>query len=116
MQDGTKIEIADLHKDNIFYIVKIGKIGSVLNYSFDQAMRSMEQLKDPANKTKIENINISFNKETKICLWLVINRRQPQKLSDIESLHFKMKLCEFWIKSIEFGFTPQLQIEFAPIT
>jgi uncharacterized protein (TIGR04141 family) len=112
LKDNSKIEIADLYKDNTLFVVKIGSIGSILNYSFDQVMRSSEQLKDPINKKSIEDQCIKIQDVKNICLWLVIKRNKPEKLSDIQSLHFKMKLCEFWIKAKEFGFTPQLQIEF----
>jgi uncharacterized protein (TIGR04141 family) len=112
LKDSSKLEIADLYKENTLFVVKIGGVDSILNYSFDQAMRSSEQLKDPVNKKVVENQDLKLEDLKNICSWLVIKRNKPKKLSDIQSLHFKMKLCEFWIKATEFGFTPQLQIEF----
>lgn len=88
-----KIEKVDLYKDTILHFVKFG-IPQKMNYVIDQAINTVKLLQNNQSK-------IAINGEDKlvdtICLWLVfVNRkRKLNKLSDLNSLIFHMKLIDW---------------------
>ena len=108
----AKIEIADLYKDKTLYHVKIGENTHYLEYTFDQAIISMKTLKNPEYCSVVKSVLPEIEKVNSINIWLVLKRsKNINHFSEIESIHFKMKLCEFYIQAKELGFTPKIFFE-----
>ena len=88
------IELLDLYKEKCLYFVKIG-IPQKLSYVIDQAMNTLQLLKN--NKAKII-IDSSSIRPKRICLWMILDRKKKiSKLFELDSLIFKWKLAE-WVR------------------
>ena len=87
-----KVEKVDLYKDKILHFVKFGTPRK-MNYAVDQAINTVKLLQN--NQSKIQ-INDQEKEVETICLWLVFNRKQRfEKLSELNSLIFHMKLADW---------------------
>lgn len=103
------IEKMDLYKNNILYFVKIGT-PQKLGYVIDQCMSSVNVLKD--NETEII-INSERIEPQGVCLWLVMDRKiKIDRLSEIESLIFLMKLVEWKKQAINAGLDYKVKINY----
>jgi len=109
IRDKYKIEKMDLYKDNALYFVKIGT-PQKLGYVVDQCISTVNVLKDRETEIIIDSIPI----EPKvICLWLVLDRKNKvDKLSDLESLIFLMKLVEWKKKVLNAGYEYKVKINY----
>jgi len=87
-----KVEKVDLYKDKILHFVKFGT-PQKMNYVVDQAINTVKLLQN--NQSKIQINDEEKDVET-ICLWLVFDRKhQFNKLSELNSLIFHMKLADW---------------------
>lgn len=87
-----KVEKFDLYKEKILYFVKFGTPKN-MNYAVDQAINTVKLLQN--NQSKIQINDEEQDVET-ICLWLVFDRKQKlNKLSELNSLIFHMKLADW---------------------
>lgn len=88
------IELLDLYKDKCMYFVKVG-IPQSLSYVIDQAINTLQLLKNNKAKLVIDNSSI---RPKSICLWMILDRKTKiSKLSEFDSLIFKWKLAE-WVR------------------
>jgi uncharacterized protein (TIGR04141 family) len=104
-----RIEKMDLYKDGVLHFVKIG-VPQKLGYVIDQALLTVNILQNNTSRIEIDSSPISI---TGICLWIVLDRkRRLEKLSDINSIIFHMKLVE-WKKVVtNAGFTPSIKLNY----
>lgn len=92
--NGYKIETADLYKDNTLYAVKIGK-PQKLGYVIDQSMNTLKLLQNNQISDIIPNEEIKT-----FSIWIILERaNEINKISDINSIIFLMKLVE-WKKEV----------------
>lgn len=94
--DSYHIEISDLYKDETLYIVKIGK-PQKLNYAIDQANTTLKYLTEHEKKVTLSNGN-EVNPKS-LVLWFILERKPIEKLTDIKSIIFLMKLSN-WSKNV----------------
>jgi uncharacterized protein (TIGR04141 family) len=108
--DGRyKVEKMDLYKDGTLYFVKKGK-PQKLSYVIDQAINTVKILQNNADAIVIDEavVNVEI-----ICLWLILDRQsQIEKLSDINSIIFHMKLVEWKKTLIDAKFIPLININY----
>ncbi len=102
-----KIEKLDLYKDDTAFFVKIGQPQKV-SYVIDQAIATIKILQTKTSKIEIDGQEVH---PKKICLWLLIDRKNPvEKLSEMKSLILMIKLDE-WQKSCRnSGYEPVVRI------
>ena len=92
VQQQYKIEKMDLWKDKTLFFVKMGT-AQKLSYVIDQSLATINVLQNKTTQIEIEGQPI---KPDKVCLWIILERQgEIQKLSDIKSLIFLMKLAEW---------------------
>ncbi|MEL5899711.1 DUF6119 family protein [Clostridium sporogenes] len=109
IRDKYKIEKMDLYKDNALYFVKIGT-PQKLGYVVDQCISTVNVLKDRETEIIIDSILIE---PKEICLWLVLDRKNKiDKLSDLESLIFLMKLVEWKKKVLNAGYEYKVKVNY----
>ncbi len=103
-----KVEDADLYKNKGLFFVKKG-IPQRLNYVVDQARNTIQLLQ---NKTKKIIIDKRERKIKNICLWLILENRKNkiEKLSDLNSLIFLMKLAELKRQCAKASFNLEIKI------
>ena len=93
-----KVEKMDLYKDNTLFFVKKGT-PKTLNYVIDQAMNTLQLLKN--NEFKIEENGEEMGVK-KICLWFLIDRvSDVNTLADFNSLIFIMKLNNLYKEVVD---------------
>jgi len=104
-----KVEHMDLYKDEILYFVKFGK-PQKFNYAIDQASNTIKLLQNSQSEIKIDDQEI---KPKTICLWFVLDRKSKlDKLSQINSLIFHMKLLEWKRLARNAGYNPKIIISY----
>ncbi len=89
-----KIEKADLVRDNVLFVVKVGKTGSML-HAVDQSTAVFTVLSDPRLAEQIsEAAECDLTGIDTMCLWLVFDRRsRVERISEIRSLMLMIKLA-----------------------
>ena len=101
------VEYADLIKDDEFIFVKIGK-PQKLNYVIDQSLNALKILQRTGFILTVDGKNKSIKKMT---LWLFIERTSNiNKITDIRSLIFLMKLANWRKEILLSGLTPSIRI------
>jgi len=108
--DGKyKWEKMDLYRDKTLYFVKIGT-PQKLAYVVDQSVTTVRILQQHESGL---DVNGKACNVKKICLWLILDRKtQIQKLSDINSIIFHMKLVD-WKKSVtNAGYEPEVRVNY----
>ena len=108
--DGRyRVEKTDLYKDGVLYFVKKGT-PQKLSYVVDQALNTIKILQNNADCIMINEEAVDIKG---ICLWLILERRtEIQKLSEINSIIFHMKIVEWRKTSIDAGFDPLVNINY----
>lgn len=102
-----KIEKLDLYKDGCAYFVKIGT-PQKLGYAVDQSVATIKILQ---SRTSTIQHNGTEIKPKSICLWLILERQtQIEKISDIKSLIFLMKLAEWQRQCSNAGYVPIVRV------
>jgi len=102
-----KIEKMDLYKDNTLYFVKMGQPQN-LGYVIDQSINTVRILQNNEEEIRIEGVKV--NPEN-MCLWLILERKRTiQKLSELKSLIFLMKLVDWKRIVTSAGYTPIINI------
>ncbi len=102
-----RIEKMDLWKDDTLFFVKIGT-AQKLSYVIDQANATIRILQNRADSIIIDETVI---KPRRICLWLLLDRQgSVERISDINSLIFLIKLSEWQRSCINAGFEPVVKI------
>jgi uncharacterized protein (TIGR04141 family) len=95
--DGKyRVEKMDLYKDNELIFVKIGT-PQKLSYVIDQATTTVKILQNRQSNIEINGSEVRIKG---ICVWIILDRKHKlQRLSDMSSLIFHMKLVE-WKKAV----------------
>ncbi|MEM8611628.1 MAG: DUF6119 family protein [Cyanobacteria bacterium P01_H01_bin.105] len=108
--DGRyRVEKMDLYRDNILFFVKKGT-PQKLSYVIDQAINTVKILQ---SNTDCIRINENVVKVRGICLWIILKRSTMiEKLSDIKSIIFHMKLVEWKKTLIDAGFEPLVKVNY----
>jgi hypothetical protein len=102
-----RVNKIDLYKDGTLYFVKFGNIEAV-NYAIDQAINVINFLQ--ANRGQVSFDNQTLDVE-KICLWLVPGGgRKIEKMSQVDSLNFLMKISDFKRSVLNAGFRPRVRV------
>jgi uncharacterized protein (TIGR04141 family) len=107
--NGEKVEIGDLYKDNAIFAVKIGNTSSKLCYAIDQLSSSIKFIK---KKYITYDRNI-----TDVVVWIVLERQTvlpvnngKVDLSSLKMIVFKNKL-DTWQKEMrQYNFNPILRV------
>ncbi len=105
-----KLEIADSIKDDLLLFVKKGTPQG-LNYVIDQSLISFKYLQE---KNWQFDLNGKQVKIKKMCLVLLFERGKFEKITEIDSLIFKMKLNEWRKKLIGSNIEPIIWCSFNP--
>lgn len=104
-----KIEKMDLYKEETLFFVKKGT-PQKLGYVVDQSINTINLLQNNESKIQIEGESKSIKS---ICLWLIIDRKTDiEKLSDLNSIIFSMKLTEWKKKAIDAGLKPVIYVSY----
>jgi len=107
--EGHKVEMMDLYKDNIIYFVKIGEPNKMA-YVIDQALNTVKILK---NTQEVVEVNKESVEVKSICLWIILDKKSKiEKLSQVKSLIFKMKLVDWKKEIMDAGYTPMININY----
>lgn len=102
-----KIEKMDLYKNETAFFVKIGT-PQKMGYAVDQAVATIKILQSQTSTIQIDGENI---KPKSICLWLILDRQSEiEKISEIKSLIFLMKLAEWQRQCSNAGYNPVVHI------
>ena len=102
-----KVNKLDLYKDGTIYFVKFGNIEAV-NWAVDQAIGAIRFLQASRGQLALDDQTFEIEK---ICLWLVPEEgRQVDKVSQIDSLNFMMKIADWKRAVLAAGFRPQIRI------
>ncbi len=99
---GYKVEAWDLRKNDTVYAVKFGSTQKLV-YVCNQAMTTLEIIRNNANLKKIKN------PPKRYCLWLGFTSRIPKNISDIKSICLKQHIDMFARKCHEIGIEPVLK-------
>ncbi len=108
--DGKyRVEKMDLLKDKSIFFVKIGN-PQKLSYVIDQAMTTVKILRNNEGAIEIDNNRV---KVENICLWIILERKNKiERLSQLKSIIFHMKLVE-WRKVVtDAGYRPQIWLNY----
>ncbi len=104
-----RVEKVDLYKDETLHFVKFGT-PQMMNYNIDQAVNTVRLLQN--NQSKLE-IGGDEKEIQKICLWLVLKRKEKiSQLSDIKSLIFHMKLVDWRKAVVDAGYEPLIYVNY----
>jgi hypothetical protein len=99
----------DLYKDNTLYFVKIGEPNNMA-YVVDQALNIVRILK---NTSEVIELNKEKVEVKSICLWIILERKNHiEKLSEVKSIIFKMKLVDWKKEVIDAGYIPIININY----
>jgi uncharacterized protein (TIGR04141 family) len=103
-------EKMDLYKDGTLYFVKIG-VPQKLGYVIDQAINTVKLLQQHDNGMIVDETELPVKT---ICLWIIFKRKSKiQKLSELNSIIFHMKLVD-WKKTVDnAGYQPLIKINYA---
>jgi uncharacterized protein (TIGR04141 family) len=102
-----KVNKLDLYKDGTLYFVKFSNIEAV-NYAVDQAINAIKFLQTAHDRIVLDDQTLDVEK---ICLWLVpAGDDKVEKISQIESLNFLMKVADWKRMVLSAGFRPRLRI------
>lgn len=109
--DGKyRVEKMDLYKDNSLFFVKKGK-PQKLTYTIDQAITTIKILQQTPEIIEIDGVVTEIKN---IVIWFILDRRTNiNKLSDINSIILHIKLTEWRKLTLEAGYTPQININYA---
>jgi hypothetical protein len=108
IDERSKVNKLDLYKDGTIYFIKFGNIESV-NYAVDQAINAARFLQ--GNRGQLVLDEQTFDIE-KMCLWLVPdNGLAIDKISQIDSLNFLMKISDFKRSVLSAGFRARIRID-----
>jgi len=107
----SKVELADLYKDETLFSVKIGNASSTLCYAVDQSLTAAKLYK--------HELKNDLPKVEKMAIWFILDRRLPLKtcngkpnINKLEMLSLKNKL-DNWKKEIRLlGYTPLIRINY----
>jgi uncharacterized protein (TIGR04141 family) len=104
--DGKyRVEKMDLYKENDLFFVKIGT-PQKLSYVIDQAITTVKILQNRESVIEIDGVEVPVKR---ICIWIILDRREKlNKLSDINSLIFHMKLVEWKKIVLDAGYQPKV--------
>lgn len=92
LRERFTIEKADLYKDETLYFVKIGT-PKKLSYVIDQSLATVKVFQAGVSDLEIEGKKIM---PKTMCIWIILDRKgRIQKLSEIDSLIFLIKLDEW---------------------
>ncbi|MCZ2248198.1 MAG: TIGR04141 family sporadically distributed protein [Bacteroidia bacterium] len=102
-------EKMDLYKDDTLYFVKKG-VPQKLGYVIDQAINTVKLLQQHDNGMIVDGENLPVKT---ICLWLIFERKTPiEKLSELNSIIFHMKLVD-WKKTVDnAGYKPLIKLNY----
>lgn len=104
--DKLKLEVSDLRKDKELVFVKCGT-PQKLSYVVDQANASLLALKGDLIK------DLSLDDIERLTLWLVLDRKgKIEKISEIESLIFMMKLVDWKKQVLAAGKLPAIKLSY----
>lgn len=107
--EGATVELADLVKDQTLYVVKIGK-PQKLSYAIDQANAALRVIERNGFTLDIEGVPCRIQS---VCLWLFLERSTNiQRISEINSLIFLMKLAHWRDSVLLAGLTPRIRISY----
>jgi len=108
--DGKyRVEKMDLYKDEELFFVKIGT-PQKLSYVVDQAKTTVKILQ---NRESIIEIDGDEVKVKGVCLWIILDRRgKIEKLSEINSIIFHMKLVDWKKVVLDAGYTPRVIVNY----
>lgn len=106
-------EKMDLYKDDTLYFVKKG-VPQKLGYVIDQAINTVKLLQQHDNGMIVDGENLPVKT---ICLWMIFERKTPiEKLSELNSIIFHMKLVD-WKKTVDnAGYKPLIKLKLPCIT
>lgn len=105
-----KLEIADSVNDDLLAFVKKGT-PQKLNYVIDQSLISFKYLQEKNWQFELEGKQVRVRK---MCLVLLFERQKFNKITEVESLIFKMKLNEWRKKLIGSNIEPIIWCSFLP--
>lgn len=103
-----KLEIADSVKEDLLVFVKKGT-PQKLNYVIDQSLVSFKYLQENDWHYNLDGRQI---KVKKMCLVLLFERGEFKKITEVESLIFKMKLSEWRKRLINSNIEPLIWCSF----
>ena len=107
IDEKFKVNKLDMYKDGTLYFVKLGNVEAV-NYAVDQAINAIRFLQANRGQFSLDDQTLDIEK---ICLWLVPGAdRQIEKISQIDSLNFLMKISDFKHSVLAAGFRPRLRL------
>lgn len=107
--DGKKVEKLDLYKDASIFAVKIG-VPQKLHYVLDQSSATVRLLQNNQSKLMINGVERGVKN---IGVWLILKRKTPiNKISDINSLIFHMKLSEWKRLVQQAGYKPLIYVSY----
>lgn len=102
-----RVNKIDLYKDGTLYFVKFGNIEAV-NYTVDQAINVIKFLQTSRGQVVFEGHTLDVEK---ICLWIVPDGdRKIDKLSQIGSLNFLMKISDLKRSTLNEGLRSRVRI------
>lgn len=107
LDNKYKWEPTDLYRDETLFFVKIGT-PQKLGYVIDQSIGTVKILQQ-----NVANLEEQGMKVKNICLWIILKRQPINKLSDIESLIFLMKLVDWKKTVINAGLQPLLYVNYS---
>lgn len=103
-----RINKIDLYKGATLYFVKFGNIEAA-NYAVDQAINAVKFLSQNRGQLSLDDQTLDVEK---ICLWLVPgDGRKVEKISQIDSLNFLMKISDFKRSVLNAGFRPRIRVD-----
>lgn len=104
-----KVEKMDLYRDETLFFVKKGT-PQKLNYVIDQALNTVHLLKNNESKITYGGIELDVKK---INVWLLIPRvTDLEKISDLNSLIFLMKLSSLYQEVVDFGLSLEINYNY----
>ena len=107
IDEKYRVNKIDLYKDGTLYFIKFGNIEAP-NYAVDQAIASIKYLQARRGQLVLDGQTLDVER---ICLWLVPDGgREIEKISQIDSLNFLMKISDFKRSVLSAGFRPRIGI------
>lgn len=102
-----KVNKLDLYKDGTLYFIKFGNIEGI-NYAVDQAINAIKFLQAGRGQISLDGQTLDVER---ICLWLVPGAgRGIDKISQVDSLNFLMKISDLKRSVLAAGFRPRLRV------
>lgn len=102
-----RVNKIDLYKNGTLYFIKFENIEAA-NYAVDQAINAVRFLQSYRGQLVLDGQTLEIER---ICLWLVPgNSDQIEKISQIDSLNFLMKISDFKRSVLSAGFRPRIRV------